>query len=647
MPGSPFVCNVVDVNRVTLLNYDHNSSISFPIYKANSLELNSNDLSSSNINIKLTSPAGLQVPVSRSITPHNTLKISFQANEIGTHKLEIDYAGVAITGSPFDIKIYDSSRIIVSDIKGNEVNKACELIIDASNAGEGQLEIAVNEGLIKNQVKQIKPGNYCVTFLPIKQDNYIVDVKFNHEIVPGCPKRVFVRDTQSVKIIGSIIENALLASPSHFSLDGVHCINDLVVKIKAPSGQEFAPKIQRLNDDEVRIEWIPYELGTYTIFVSYCDHTVKGTPIKIKTYDSKRVEVYNLNDGCVFQPNVFCVDASQAGEGSLEIGISCNGHYIPNQVKPLGNSKFEVHFLPQDASVHYANISFNSEPVKGSPFAIKIFDNNLVVAQGKGLGVIPVNVPTTFQVFTSSAGNGPVRAAVSGPKGENVHLKIYQQPNGDYIGEFTPLSVGQHRIEIFYSNQPVAGSPFYASVYDPQACEITNLPKELIIGIENFVEVDLTRAGNADFDVKVISPTGINLPVTFDGQNLRRIRILPTELGPHRISMQVGGQHLIGTPLTLNCADARLPTARGEGLHHGVEDKPAYFYVDAPNMSGNLEVKIEGPQQFTKNHIERQADGLFVVKYTPVEVGLFKIFVKWNNRDIPGKYDKLISYNSF
>ncbi len=164
-----------------------------------------------------------------------------------------------------------------------------------------------------------------------------------------------------------MVENAQLGSNSHFQLDGVHNLNDLVVKIKAPSGQEFAPKILRQNNEEdCRVEWIPYELGTYTIFVTYCDHTVKGTPLKVKTYDSKRVEVFNLSDGCVFQPNVFCVDASQAGEGSLEIGISCNGHYIPNQVKPLGNSKFEVHFLPQEAAVHYANISFNSESVKGT-----------------------------------------------------------------------------------------------------------------------------------------------------------------------------------------------------------------------------------------------------------------------------------------
>ncbi len=73
----------------------------------------------------------------------------------------------------------------MSELIKAEVNKQCEFTIDASTAGEGQLEIAINDGLIKNTVKQIKPGHYMVAFNPTRVDIYVIEVKFNNEIVPG------------------------------------------------------------------------------------------------------------------------------------------------------------------------------------------------------------------------------------------------------------------------------------------------------------------------------------------------------------------------------------------------------------------------------------------------------------------------------
>lgn len=99
--------------------------------------------------------------------------------------MEVEYCGMSLPGSPLDIKIYDATKIQVSDVRGFEVNKLSEFTIDASAAGEGQLEISVNEGMIKNNVKQIRTGCYSVSFMPLKQDFYTVDCKFNGETVPG------------------------------------------------------------------------------------------------------------------------------------------------------------------------------------------------------------------------------------------------------------------------------------------------------------------------------------------------------------------------------------------------------------------------------------------------------------------------------
>lgn len=117
-----------------------------------------------------------------------------------------------------------------------------------------------------------------------------------------------------------------------------------------------------------------------------------------------------------------------------------------------------------------------------------MIDATAIIAQGKGLGLIPINLPTTFQIMTGNAGVSKVSSTVTGPKGENILVRLYQQSNGDYIGEFTPLTAGQHRIDIMYANQPVSGSPFAAMAYDVREAEISNVPKELINGAENHIE---------------------------------------------------------------------------------------------------------------------------------------------------------------
>jgi hypothetical protein len=61
----------------------------------------------------------------------------------------------------------------------------------------------------------------------------------------------------------------------------------------------------------------------------------------------------------------FSIDASNLGHGNLEIDITCNGQYVPHQVRPLGNRKFEVSFMPKILSTHYANVKLNGIFING------------------------------------------------------------------------------------------------------------------------------------------------------------------------------------------------------------------------------------------------------------------------------------------
>jgi hypothetical protein len=183
--------------------------------------------------------------------------------------------------------------------------------------------------------------------------------------------------------------------------------------------------------------------------------------------------------------------------------------------------------------------------------------------------------------------------------------------SGALAAEFTPLAVGSHQIDVLMGEVPVAGSPYYANVYDPQACEIVSLPRELVLNADNFIEIDISRGATAtharrslELDAQCVAPSGALVPMhvsdhdtaTTTSADKKRLRLMPLELGSHTISIRLGGQNLIGTPLTINAVQVRTPVARGDGLHHAVEDRQATFVVDTQGSAtkgSSLEVSIE------------------------------------------------------
>ena len=80
-------------------------------------------------------------------------EVEFSTSEVGSHVIEVAAPVAKVAGSPFIAKAYDATLIRVSDIPGGVVGQPCQFRVDASQAGEGQLEISVNEGEVPNHVQ--------------------------------------------------------------------------------------------------------------------------------------------------------------------------------------------------------------------------------------------------------------------------------------------------------------------------------------------------------------------------------------------------------------------------------------------------------------------------------------------------------------
>lgn len=110
---------------------------------------------------------------------------------LGTHRVDIRSNHISgekmdINGSPFALKTYDPNRLIVSEIPHLvTLNDPVEFTVDAAKAGEGQLEVAINDGLVPNQVKALGNSKFLFTFIPKTNDPHIVSIKFNGHPLPG------------------------------------------------------------------------------------------------------------------------------------------------------------------------------------------------------------------------------------------------------------------------------------------------------------------------------------------------------------------------------------------------------------------------------------------------------------------------------
>lgn len=184
--------------------------------------------------------------------------------------MEVSIAGQKLPAGPLVAKVYNSSLIQVTDIPSAVVGHACQFrgmidifgylktsiqslrslsplildftfcpTVDASAAGEGQLEISINEGEVPNHVQVVGGGRCLVSFTPDIAKPHYIDIKFNGEAVPGCPFVCNVSDTSRVILSLNHLELIPVDQPAsfHMAVDGSGSA-ELAVSVRGESTTE-------------------------------------------------------------------------------------------------------------------------------------------------------------------------------------------------------------------------------------------------------------------------------------------------------------------------------------------------------------------------------------------------------------------------
>lgn len=173
--------------------------------------------------VQTPSKSTLPARVSHDATS-GALRIEFVPSEVGTHVVDAHLEGVKLLGGPLVAKVYDTALIQVTEVNGGVVAQPCQFRVDASAAGEGQLEISINEGEVPNHVQVVGGGRCLVSFTPEQAKAHYIDIKFNGETVRGCPFVCAVADTSRVMLNLSNLGKQW--NETHFD-----CASELILKI--------------------------------------------------------------------------------------------------------------------------------------------------------------------------------------------------------------------------------------------------------------------------------------------------------------------------------------------------------------------------------------------------------------------------------
>ncbi|XP_029350557.1 filamin-C-like isoform X7 [Echeneis naucrates] len=699
IPGSPFTAKITgdDSMRTSQLNVGTATDVS--------LKITETDLSSLTATIR--APSGHEEPCLLKRLPNRHIGISFTPKEVGEHVVSVKKSGKHVTNSPFKImvgqsEIGDASKVKVYGqglVEGHTFEVA-EFIVDTRNAGYGGLGLSI-EGPSKVDIncEDVEDGTCKVTYCPTEPGNYIINIKFADQHIPGSPFTVKVfgegrmkesitrkRQAPSIATVGSTCDLNL-------KIPGETTTQEMAAQVTSPGGKTEDAEIIRGEDSTYSVRFIPQEMGPHTVNVKYRGQHVPGSPFQFTVgplgeggAHKVRAGGTGLDRGVAGIPAEFSIWTREAGAGGLSIAVE-------------GPSKAEITFedrkdgscgvayVVQEPGDYEVSIKFNDEHIPDSPFIVPIATlsddaRRLTITSLQEMG-LKVGQEASFAVQLNGA-RGLIDAKIHTPSGAIEECYITEMDSDQHALRFIPRENGVHAIDVRFNGSHVPGSPFKIRVGEPEQVGDPGLVSAFGPGLEGgttgvaseFI-VNTCNAGSGALSVTIDGPSKVKMDCQECPEGYK-VSYTPMAPGNYLISIKYGGpQHIVGSPFkakvsgprlsggnslhetssvlvetvskssTRGGAFASLPkfssdtskvVSRGAGLSKAFVGQKNTFTVDCSKAGTNmLMVGVHGPKTPCEEvYVKHMGNRMYNVTYTVKEQGSYILIVKWGDENVPG-----------
>ncbi|XP_070997994.1 filamin-C-like isoform X10 [Oncorhynchus clarkii lewisi] len=697
--GSPYTAKITgdDTMRTSQLNVGTATDVS--------LKISETDLTSLTASIR--APSGNEEPCLLKRLPNRHIGISFTPKEVGEHVVSVKKNGTHVTNSPFKIMVGQSEigdackvKVFGQGLVEGHIFEVAEFIVDTRNAGYGGLGLSI-EGPSKVDIncEDVEDGTCKVTYCPTEPGNYIINIKFADQHIPGSPFTVKVcgegrvkesitrkRHAPSIATVGSTCNLNL-------KIPGDQGTQEMTAQVTSPGGKTEDAEIIDGEDSTYSVRFIPKEMGPHTVNVKYRGQHVPGSPFQFTVgplgeggAHKVRAGGTGLDRGVAGVAAEFSIWTREAGAGGLSIAVE-------------GPSKAEITFedrkdgscgvayVVQEPGDYEVSIKFNDEHIPDSPFIVPIAtlsDNarRLTVTSLQEMG-LKVGQEASFAVQLNGA-RGLIDAKVHTPSGAVEECYVTELDSDQHAIRFIPRENGVHSIEVRFNGSHIPGSPFkirvgeIGQVGDPGMVSAFGPGLEGgTTGVASDFVVNTCNAGSGALSVTIDGPSKVKMDCQ-DCPEGYKVTYTPMAPGSYLITIKYGGpSHIVGSPFKAKVTGARLSgghslhetssvlvetvtkslsssmgvaygpkfssdaskvVSRGAGLSKAFVGQKNTFTVDCSNAGTNmLMVGVHGPKTPCEEvYVKHLGNRMYNVTYTVKEQGNYILIVKWGDENVPG-----------
>ncbi|TGZ55160.1 hypothetical protein CRM22_010478 [Opisthorchis felineus] len=532
--------------------------------------------------------------------------------------------------------------------------------VDTRDAGMGDLELSVSDPEaqpLQLEVVDHGDGTYTCHYRPIIVGRHTVRVKFGGQEIPESPFLVPVAPSGRADLcriesgndgrvpVGQ--ECVITVNTLQAGLGQVTC------RIVTPSGATADVEIQEAPNGRVNVYYTPPIRGDYLVEVRFGGDLVPNgrfnqravtTDELISDTVEERVQhvtTHSVQSSTIvtgYHPVDFKLPVGPMFSHVEGLVRTPSGRTVQPNLIDNGDGTVTAQFQPTEPGLHELEITYNRQPIPGSPFRfyVEAVGSGNVSAYGPGLSYGRAGEPAEFTLITREAGAGGLSLSVEGPS--KAEIQCHDNKNGTCSVSYLPLVPGEYTISIKFMERHIPGSPFTAHVGGE-----TRRFNQVCVGTTSEMPLRITETDIYNLVATVRSPSGQEQP-----SSLKRlpnghlgISFTPREIGEHYVNVFRNGRHIANSPFKIYVGEGEIGNASkvriyGNGLHEGTANQNCQFTVDTRNAGyGSLSLSIEGP---SKADIEchDNHDGTCLVTYRPTEPGTYIINVKYADQLVNG-----------